>query len=122
MRDLTDAEAEVCVDRLKKRLAPHMAQEMNDRLIGIVDDIIKDHRNKLRLQGLDFPKLVAIALPSIRQFELVRADLDVKSIKTIIVNITVKFPHVHVNDIAFGIGRVFPDFREGFPDVRRTLQ
>lgn len=80
---------------------------------GVYDnivDIVKDHATRARLDGIKFPDMVVIAMPKCGGVEVVRADLDPKSIQTTIYNLALKY-QTDATDIAFGIRRAFPDYK-----------
>lgn len=110
MRDMTEEETKIAQQQLTNRLTSMIGVELDDRAADKVDEAIKDHRQRWRLRGINFPPLVAIILPKIGQIDVVFREMDVKGIETVIVNLTRKYPHVTREDIAFGIGRAFPDY------------
>lgn len=87
-----------------------LGQDMNDATVQRIEEIIVDHRTRLRTQGLDFPELVPIVLPRNGTVDVVVRDMDIRGIEVTIVNLTRKYPSVSREDLAFGIGRAFPEY------------
>lgn len=72
---------------------------------------VQDHRTRARQQGIDFPVMVPIVIQSRKWVNLVRADLDRRSIEQLVVNICTQFPTIEMIEVAQAIKRAFPDFK-----------
>lgn len=83
------------------------------RTIQRLRDLIKSHRDYNRYRGVPFPKLVLLTIPRLGAVEVVRDDLDWKSVQILVVNLTEKYPAVTATELAICIGETFPQFRPG---------
>lgn len=75
--------------------------------------IIKDHREHCRRHGVPFPRLVLVDFPIVGAVEVLRDDLDFKSVQVFVVNMTQKYPHITTHELATSIAAAFPRFRPG---------
>lgn len=116
MREMDDEEEKAAAETLGKLLGNFVGVELDDYAVAKIDEAIAFHRGVYIRRGLKFPNMVAIVLPSIRQIDIVRADLDQGGVQVVVVNLTRKYPDVTAKDIAYGVGRVFPDY------MRRALE
>lgn len=76
-------------------------------------DLIKSHRDYCRYRGVPFPRLVLLSVPRLGAVEVVRDDLDWKSVQTLVLNLTEKYPAITPQELALTIGETFPQFRPG---------
>lgn len=81
--------------------------------IDTMRGLIKSHRDHARYLGIPFPKLVLLNIPRLGAVEVIRDDLDWKSVQTLVVNMTEKYPAVTAQELAVAIGETFPQFRPG---------
>lgn len=110
MREMTDAERSREQQRLSLKVTRFLGQPMNGRTLARIDEILDDHRQRCRMQGLDFPEVVAVVMPTVGNIDVVPRDLDLKGIETLILNLVRKYPSVSRDDLAFGINRAFPGY------------
>jgi hypothetical protein len=110
MRDMTDAEIEQATKTVTARICAFLGQELDDRALSKMEEAVKDHRQRLRLRGLNYPELAILAFPKLGSIDVILREQTMQGIETIIVNLTRKYPSITREDIAFGIGRAFPEY------------
>jgi len=86
---------------------PQLDQSLVDKMM----DLIQRHRLECRAKGLDFPVLVPIAALGSGTVDFARADLDLPSIRTKIVNFVREHPEVPMPEIVKAFQRAFPDLK-----------
>jgi len=74
-------------------------------------DVITRHRDECRLRGIAFPVLVAIVVPRLGLVHFQRADLDMPSIRTSIVNLVRSYPRASMEEIVNAFKAAYPDLR-----------
>lgn len=89
-------------------------QELTKPLLDSLFTVIKDHRAEFRLQGVDFPVMVALVVPRLGIVEFKRADLDVASLRITIVNFVRQYqPHIKMDEVVAAFRMAYPDLRPG---------
>lgn len=114
MIDIEDAEQmPEIMGQLQQNLMKVMRQgESPGRtMLHQINNILLDLRQRCRLDGIEFPVMTAIILPSIKTLELVRADLDRIAIRQTVLNIIIKYPDVDTQEAAMAVKYAFPDYR-----------
>lgn len=101
MREVQERVAKCCRDD------PFFGKGLYDKVI----DQLQQMQAKCRLQGIDFPRLVPIVLPSEQVISFHRADLDRSAIQTLAMNFTVIFANMRMAEIASAIHAAYPDYR-----------
>jgi hypothetical protein len=84
-----------------------LTQSLLDKMRGVIND----HRIEWRQKGVDFPVLVALVVPRFRIVEWKRADLDLASIRTCIVNFVRAHPQISMSDLVNAIRGAYPDLK-----------
>lgn len=110
MREMTDDERELEQKRLAAKIVPFLGRAMNGRTVERIEEIVADHRIRVRLRGLDFPKCAVIVLPLQGNVEIVPAELEREQIEVLIVNLVKKWPTTSANELGFAINRAFPGY------------
>ena len=110
MREMTDQEREREQKRLSAKITPFLGRQLGRRTIEAIEEIVADHRQRCRLVGLEFPECAVLVMPDAGNIDIVPKDLDQKGVETLIVNLARKYPTVSREDLAFAIGRAFPDY------------
>lgn len=75
-----------------------------DKLFGV----LRDHRAQWRMRGVDFPVMVALAVPRLGIIEFKRADLDILSIRVSIVNFVRIHPKVTMDEVVTAFRVAYP--------------
>jgi hypothetical protein len=78
-----------------------------EKLFGV----IKDHRSEYRQKGVDFPVLVALAVPRLGVVDFKRADLDIASMRMAIVNFVRMNPEAHMDEVVQAFRAAYPDLK-----------
>lgn len=81
--------------------------------VSSMKDLLKSHRDTMRYRGVLFPKLVLLSVPRLGAVEVVRDDLDWKSVQALVLNLTEKYPAIQPRELAEAIAETFPQFRPG---------
>ena len=108
------------VERLGRILNTNRGKPLSRPIIENMFDAIKQHRDEWRARGVDFPVLVAIPLPRLGVVEFARADLDIASIRTKIVNVARFNPSVTKEELAVAFMTAYPDLKPG--DIAHNRQ
>lgn len=98
---------------LHERIRAYCVGRMLDSatVLGL-KEIVDQARSHARVhEGLDFPPMHVIAFPRLGAIEIVRKDLDERSLQTWIVNLTVKYPGITPIEIARALKDAFPNYR-----------
>ncbi len=74
-------------------------------------DVVKDHREKCRMNNIDFPVLVALVIPRLGIVEFARADLDISSLKIKIVNFVRQYPRATMQEVVQAFRMAYPDLK-----------
>ena len=85
--------------------------ELDQSLLDKMYNTIKDHRDECLNLGFKFPQLVPIAVIGSGCVDFVRADLDMSSIKTKILNYVREHPNVSMENVVAGFRIAFPQLR-----------
>ena len=86
-------------------------KSMTRALIEQMYDCVKQHRATERAKGIDFPVLVAIVIPRLGIVEWARADLELASIKTKIVNFVRFNPAARMEEIVVAFVTAYPHLK-----------
>ena len=86
-------------------------RRLEKHLLGQMFAVVRDHRQKWRLRGVDFPVMVALVVEQWGIVEWVRADLDIASIRVKVVNFVRDHPQVSMR-------QVMEAFRSAYPDLK----
>jgi hypothetical protein len=86
-------------------------QQLTKPFLDRMFDAVKQHRAECRTKGIDFPVLVALVVPRLGIVEFVRADLDITSIRTKIVNFVRFNPRVSMDEVVLAFRTAYPDLR-----------
>jgi len=92
-----------------RRLDKYLMQKMFD--------VVKDHKEQCRQRGLDFPALVALVIPRLGVVEWKRADLDIESIRTTIINFVREHQTAGMEEVVQAFRAAWPRLH---PDDFRT--
>lgn len=111
-------ELQVEAARLAARVATFNGTAMTPRHVREIMQIVKDHRAYCRLDGLDFPKMVAVVIPEAGTVDLYRADLDDEGIRAVILRTAHGTPGVTPQMVAEAIMRAWPRYRPDLDDPR----
>lgn len=76
-------------------------------------DAVRQHRAEWRVKGVDFPVLVALVIPRLGIVQWMRADLDISSIKTQIVNFVRFNPRATMDEVVWAFRAAYPDLKPG---------
>jgi hypothetical protein len=76
-------------------------------------EAIAHHLAACRRRGVRFPTLTVLPFPRLGTFQLVRADLDEASIRTLIVNLALNLTGVTMLEVARAVAYAFPGYRPG---------
>lgn len=96
-------------------------KELDKHLVNKMFDIVKRHREKWRLRGVDFPVLVALVVPGHGIVEWVRADADISSIRVKIVNFVRQHPDVSMDKVVIAFRVAYPWLKPDDIAERREL-
>jgi len=103
------------MDKLRLDLALKNAP-WRDQLQGY-RDLFRMMRERCKDRwGVEFPRMTVVALPSVPQFEFVRASYDRASVEQLVINLTVKYPRVSMAEIAMAVHQAFPDYKPEFAE------
>lgn len=83
--------------------------------------IIHDHYVHWKLKGVDFPKMVALILPSIGKIELFRKDLEINGVANAIVAVIKREPKVDRAELANEVRRCWPDYAKRVDEDKKKL-
>jgi hypothetical protein len=86
-------------------------KKLNQSLLDKMFGIIKEHREQCLVRGVDFPVLVALAIPRLGAIDFKRADLDIASIRMAIVNFTRMHPQATMQEIVAAFRAAYPDLK-----------
>jgi hypothetical protein len=97
----------VLFERLKAHLlGKDMTQHLYDSMLGLIED----HRFECNMQGIAFPPVVAVWLEGVGAVKIVRADIELPSLQTMIVNWTREHLNITAGEIARALVRHFPGY------------
>lgn len=85
-------------------------RELTNTTIWAVQGIIDSHIATSRMNGLPFPDVVMIILPTPRWIQIVQRDLGPDDIMQLCRNFISQFPDLSANEIAFAIRKAFPHY------------
>jgi hypothetical protein len=99
-------------DELMRRLAwLTEGKNLTGSLMHDVFDMVSCHRTEYRGKGVEFPALVAVVVPRLGIIELKRADLELPSIRTSIVNFVRAHPAASMQEVVEAFRRAYPDLK-----------
>jgi hypothetical protein len=81
--------------------------------VETVKEIAREHRDRWRKKGLDFPPLVLFIVPRLKIYRFWNANWDVESIKISIVNLVRSRPEVTMAEVVQGIRWCYPWIKPG---------
>lgn len=97
---------------LKRRLSIILTTETSGRqMLHRINTQLVDIRARLQREGVEFPVMTAIVVPSLALLELVRADLDRAAIRQTFLNFVVKYPGIDLLELAEACKAAFPSYR-----------
>lgn len=99
---------------LSKIIANFMYLEMTPRTLQELMDAIKWHRDRCKAKhGFDFPVLVPFVLPRLGTIDMVRADLDRRSIEQLVINKLREHEaaRITMEEVVAAVRAAFPDFK-----------
>lgn len=97
---------------LRRRFTILLLQELSGReLVHVINSELIELRTRLRREGVDFPVMTAIIIPSAKLLSLARADLDRKAIKQTVLNLFIQYPGLDMKELAEAIHLAFPDYK-----------
>jgi hypothetical protein len=73
---------------------------ITNQLLGVAEQLIYDHRVCWKHRGVDFPRMVIFCVPRIGIIDLARADLDIGSIRTYVLNFVNAHKQVMPQEVA----------------------
>jgi hypothetical protein len=102
---------------LLRRLGVALGDGTNPLTTGFLHDlfeIVKHHRAECRREkNLDFPTMVALVVPRLGIVEFKRADLDIASLRQLVVNFVRFNPQVTPEETVAAFRHAYPDLRAG---------
>lgn len=122
MRDLDESEERQAELRLNAFMGHFLGQPVTRGLIVAVDETIELWKQGYKRRGLRAPHVVALIFPLIGKIDIVFGEQTRKGIETIIVNLTRKYPTITSEDIAFAVGRVWPDYKRKVMDAAHAVK
>lgn len=82
--------------------------------------VIKEHKTHCRQQGLDFPDMTIVVLPSVNKVRLHRRDLPRDNIERIVVNLKREFGDLlPMEELAWAVHAAWPDHKPAGPTLER---
>lgn len=117
MTETDDPRIGQAVRQLVARLAKFRGAPLRKETFDDINALVKDHRRQCRMHGIDFPHLTALVLTGVGAIEMVRKDLDLKGVQTIVVNLTRRYPQVTPEELARAVGWAFPWYRPSHIDM-----
>lgn len=119
--DLPDDALEQARRDLETMLAEHVGrQRISKGSLQLAFDIVAQHYQWCRQQGLNFPELTIIALPAVQQLRLHPKDLSQEAKERIVVNLCREFgSSVPLTELAWAVTAAWPGFR---PTVLSPLE
>jgi len=99
--------------QLEARCRLFHGRPMTGRLVHELFGAIKDHRERWRKRGVDFPVLVPLICERDGTIDLKRADLDVIGIRTVVRNYVIEHPNLSPYEIAAAVKIAWPDLKPG---------
>lgn len=108
---------------LRETMSLLLRLPMNQSAIDSMRDLLNSHRSRWRLKGVDFPVMVAMIVPRLGIIDLVRADLDRRSIEQTVVNMAKAHDRLGITmaDITEAVRGAFPDFKPRYIDPSRRF-
>lgn len=88
-------------------------EKVTKPLIDKLTTVIREHRSEWRARGVDFPQMVILCIPRLGTLDFARADLDLPSIKTKIVNLVRSTPGASMEEIVNAFKAAYPDLKPG---------
>lgn len=101
---------------LELLLARFQLSRLDARMLDQIMDMVKDHRQRWRIRGVNFPVLVPLVNPRRKTIQLVRADLDKVGIRTQVRNFIIANPDLSVPEITMVAKAAWPDLHKGWLD------
>jgi hypothetical protein len=125
--DQDDPRMQQALRQLEFRLSCYRGLEFNLSCVESMLSIVKAHRQQWKLEGLNFPELVAIIVPRLGIFDLKRADLTPESIAMSLVNFVRDTPAATMQEVMDAFSRAYgcqvhvDDMRAGIAKVRGDM-
>ena len=105
-------QAGVLFERIKRLFG---GRDMTPGLIRDIEGVVRNHRDRARQAGVDFPVMVVFPLVRIGQLEILRRDLidDERAVATAILNIIERHKRlgIQARDIAVATQHAWPGWK-----------
>ena len=111
-------EDEELIERARRGLLASLAGfegcSMSLQTIDRIMSVVKEHRQRWRGRGVDFPPIVPLINRKTGTIRFVRQDLSRKDIITTVRNFILENPELSALEIAQAVKMAWPDLRTGF--------
>lgn len=107
--DETHPEMTRALKQLMFRLSHYPKRQLTGSVLEELKDLIERHRQQCRLKGIDFPKLVVLCIPRLGTLDYKRADVDLASIRVMIVNFVRENPEATMPEVVAAFLAAYPD-------------
>lgn len=93
-------------DMLRKHYRTDMPSLIHD-----LQRLLQDYQARLAKQGIHFPQMAVLPLPSVGTVDFWRRDLDRRAIQQQVMNICTKYPAVDMLELAVAVKAAYPGFK-----------
>lgn len=107
---------------LTKRIFRWSGKNMTARVVREIEEEVRHHRVHWTLRGVDFPKMVVIAVASIGRIFMFRKEMELAGVQGAIVKIIKEHPEVDKQELASEVMRAWPDYAKWIsPDKKKLI-